>query len=153
MFHVMMVCTGNICRSPMAAGLLAHYLPVDLKKRVQVSSAGTHAMHGHKAQEHAIATMAQIGIDITAHRARQLTREMARSADLILTMEAAHLSWVKRTLGWRQAKPRLLMEFDHQSPTTDIYDPYGDPLAAYQRCLQTLRPCIKGVILWIGNNT
>lgn len=152
MFHVMMVCTGNICRSPMAAGLLAHYLPVDLKERVEVTSAGTSALHGHQAQEHAIEAMGLLGVDIAHHRARQLTREIARSADLILTMEAAHLSWVKRTLGWRQAKPRLLMEFDHQSPTGDIRDPYGEPLEAYQRCLQTLRPCIKGTILWLGNN-
>ncbi len=152
MYHVMMVCTGNICRSPMAAGLLAHYLPVDFKERVKVTSSGTHALHGHQAQENAVEAMAQLGIDINHHRARQITRENARSADLILTMEANHLSEISGLLKRRHAKPMLLTEFDPQSDSADIRDPYGEPLASYQNCIQILRPCIKGVILWLGNN-
>jgi len=152
MFHIMMVCTGNICRSPMAEGLLSHYLPPDLKERVMVSSAGTHALQGYEAHDHAIEAMAKLGIDIQAHRARQLTREIARSADLILTMETAHLKMVKQTLGWGQSKPRLVLEFDHQSTATEVQDPYHDPFAAYEACVQTLRPCIKGINLWLGNN-
>lgn len=152
MFQVMMVCTGNICRSPMAAGLLAHYLPVDLKEEIEVSSTGTSALNGHSAHDHAIETMARLSVDIEHHRARQLTRNNARSADLILTMEAAHLPMVKRTLGWVQTKPRLLMEFDHESTASDIHDPYGEPLEAFMDCAQTLIPCIKGVIFWLANN-
>ena len=151
MFNVLMVCTGNICRSPMAAGLLRHYLPEDMKDRVQVTSAGTHALHGHQAEAHASEVLAQIGIDISGHRARQITKEMARSSDLILTMEAAQASIAGSLVAWRQDKPRMISEFDPQTPTHDIADPYGGPLEAYQKCLTTLRPCIKGLILWLGN--
>jgi protein-tyrosine-phosphatase len=147
-----MVCTGNICRSPMAAGLLRHYLPADLKARIEVTSAGTHALHGHQAHEYAVAAMARIGIDISGHRARQITRDIARDTDLILVMEAAQADIVKKLLGWGASKPRMISEFDSETPVNDINDPYGDPLEAYQDCIQTLRPCINGVLLWLGTN-
>jgi protein-tyrosine-phosphatase len=145
-----MVCTGNICRSPMAAGLLRQCLPDDLKQRVDVTSAGTHALHGHKAHDYAITAMSEIGIDISNHRARQITREMARGADLILVMEADQGDMVKRLLGWSRNKPRRIGEFHPQFPLGDIEDPYGRPLEAYQVCIQTLQPCIEGVNLWLG---
>ncbi len=151
MYQILIVCTGNICRSPMAEGLLRYHLATDLKERIDVASAGTHAVHGNQAEPYAVEAIANMGIDIRNHRARQLTRTIANSADLILGMEKAHLSLIKRTLGWRQPKPRLLSEFDPQSNHRDIQDPYGRPLEAYEECLQTLRPCIKGLILWLGN--
>lgn len=117
-----------------------------------VTSAGTHALQGYEAHEHAIEAMSRLGIDIQGHRARQLTRKLARSADLILTMETAHLKMVKQTLGWGQAKPQLLLEFDHQSTETEVHDPYREPFAAYEACVQTLRPCIKGINLWLGSH-
>jgi protein-tyrosine-phosphatase len=150
MVRVLMVCTGNICRSPMAEGLLKHYLPADLKALVQVSSAGTHALHGNRAESHAIDAMAEIGIDIQHHRARQITRNIAREADLVLTMEASHISVVKRLRGWGQDRPRLISEFNSNTPTHDIEDPYGASMEAYETCIRTLRPCIKEVILHLG---
>ena len=151
-YGVLMVCTGNICRSPMAAGLLKHYLSADLKERIEVSSAGTHALHGHQAQEQAVAAMARLGIDIGHHRARQITREIARTADLTLVMEAAHVGMIKRLMGWGKNKPRLISEFNPERSAHDIEDPYGLPREAYDECIRTLRPCIKGVILWLGTN-
>ncbi len=152
MFNVLTVCTGNICRSPMAAGMLAHYLPPDLSQRITVTSAGTHGIHGHQAEPYAIEAMTELGIDIRGHRARRIDRAMARSADLILTMTGDHSYAVKRLLKWRQNPPRRISEFNPQATTHDIEDPYGEPLEAYQNCVRTLRPCVKGVIMWLGNN-
>ena len=135
----------------MAEGLLKHYLPTDLKERVAVSSAGTHALEGYCAEQNAIDAMAAIGIDIGSHRARQLTRKITRESNLILTMEAAHSSMVKRQKGWGQDPPRRISEFDSNTPTHDIEDPYGGPIEAYETCLRTLRPCIKEIILYLGN--
>ncbi len=151
-FNILMVCTGNICRSPMAAGLLSHYLPDSLKTQVRVLSAGTHALHGHQAEPPAIQAMDRIDIDITGHRARQITREIARETDLILTMEAAHNQWVKGLLKWRQNQPRRISEFNLQVPAHDVADPYGGSVEDFEACIRTLKPCIKGVILWLGNN-
>ncbi|MGD9215086.1 MAG: hypothetical protein PVJ84_09745 [Desulfobacteraceae bacterium] len=152
MFKVLMVCTGNICRSPMAAGLLDHYLPDDLKMQVEVTSAGTHALHGHQAEIHAIYAMDQIGIDISRHRARQITRDIARGADLILTMEAAHSKKVKSLLGWRNKKVQMISKFNPHSPIHDIADPYGGQLEEYERCIETLKPCLNSLIQWLKNN-
>jgi protein-tyrosine-phosphatase len=151
MFKVLMVCTGNICRSPIAAGLLSHYLPDDLKRCVKVTSAGTHALHGNQAETHAMYAMDQIGIDISQHRARQITKDIARGSDLILTMEAAHAKRVKSLLGWRQNSPRIITEFDPQKSTYDIKDPYGGILRDYEACIQTLKPCIQVLIPWLRN--
>lgn len=145
-FEVLMVCTGNICRSPMAAGLLRHRMPPALQGRVLVGSAGTHALHGHQAELLAVQTMAQIGIDIRDHRARHITREMARRADLILTMEQAQLLTVHQLLGWSKDSAHLLMNFNPLALGPEVDDPYGGPLAVYQACLQTLEPCIEGVV-------
>ena len=146
MKHVIMVCTGNICRSPMAAGLLSHTLPESLRPRVDVSSAGIHALQGYVAQTHAIETMARIGIDISGHRARQLTHDLALGADLILAMDMTHLSFIQ---GWPDLRPgnvRLLLDFDPLSKNRQVADPYGEPLAAYQQCLETLKPAVAGVV-------
>ncbi|MBI5062836.1 MAG: low molecular weight phosphotyrosine protein phosphatase [Desulfatitalea sp.] len=143
---MLMVCTGNICRSPMAAGLLRHRLPPALQGRVAVSSAGTHSLHGHQAEPLAVQTMAKIGIDIRDHRARHITREMVRQADLILTMEQNQLETVHQLLGWNKFSAQLLMNFNPLADGPEVEDPYGRKLSAYQACLQTLEPCIEGVI-------
>lgn len=144
--RVIVVCTGNICRSPMAAGLLAHQLSGDLGSAIEVASAGTNALQGYPAQDHALEIMARIGIDISGHRGRQLTREMARSADLILAMEMAHLWFIQRWREIPQETLRLLLEFDPKAKFRQVADPYGGPLSGYQTCLETLRPAIAGIV-------
>jgi protein-tyrosine-phosphatase len=144
--RVIVVCTGNICRSPMAAGLLAHHLAGDLGSAIEVSSAGTNALQGYPAQDHAIEIMARIGVDISGHRARQLTRALALSADLILAMEMAHLWFIQRWEEIQQEKLRLLLEFDPKAKSRQVTDPYGGPLSGYQRCLETLQPAVAGIV-------
>jgi protein-tyrosine phosphatase len=151
MFNILVVCTGNICRSPMAAGLLRHFLPESLQASVDVASAGTHGLQGYPAEANAIEAMGRIGIDITAHRARQITKSIARQSDLILTMEAAHSQYVDTLLKRQQKPTRMISEFNHGVPNDDIADPHGGTVEDFEQCLWTLRPCIKGVILWLGN--
>ncbi|WP_281432321.1 low molecular weight protein-tyrosine-phosphatase [Desulfatitalea alkaliphila] len=147
-----MVCTGNICRSPMAEGLLQAMLPAGLRSQVEVASAGTHALHGHQPASHAVTVMGQAGIDIRSHRARQVSRDMVADADLTLVMEKAHAQYFNRMVFWKRPRIRLLTQFDHryedQKPP-EIEDPYGLPLESYEACLRILRPCIDGVIHWL----
>jgi protein-tyrosine phosphatase len=143
MFEILMVCTGNICRSPMAAGLLRHLMPPDLKGRISVSSAGTHALHGHQAEPLAVQAMARQGIDISRHRARMIDRTIVRRAGMILTMEHQHLAAVRRMLLWSKSHAKLLTDFGPLSEGTEIPDPYGGPLESYLLCQQMLRPCIE----------
>ena len=85
-----MVCTGNICRSPMAERLLAAHA-ARLGASAEVASAGVRALVGHPAEPGAVAAMARRGIDLGDHVARSATPDLVDAADLVVTMEAAHL--------------------------------------------------------------
>ena len=92
--RVLIVCVGNICRSPMAEGLLR--ARIRHRPGFQVSSAGVGALVGHPADPLAVELMAARGIDITGHRARQVTQEMLAAVDLVLVMEKGHQDEVHR---------------------------------------------------------
>lgn len=149
MFNIIMVCTGNICRSPMAERLLIKMLPGELREKVSVKSAGTHALHGHQAAEPAVEALGRLGIDLSDHRARQLTREIEERADLLLVMEHQHLHSIKSLRLWGRNKARLLGEFLSPDHPPEIEDPYGRPIEAYQTCIDALRPCLQGVVTWL----
>ncbi len=105
MTSILVVCTGNICRSPIAEGFLRR----DLLRRLgleapEVSSAGTVAWEGAEASEGSIKAAWERGTDIAAHRARRLTADLVRRADLVLCMAAEHRSAVSALLP--EAAPR-----------------------------------------------
>ena len=85
---VLVVCTGNICRSPMAEALI-NLRAAEARARIEASSAGF-LFDGEPAAPDTIAAMAELGIDMSGHRSRVVTPDMVRSADLVITMERAH---------------------------------------------------------------
>jgi len=87
---ILVVCTGNICRSPMAAGFLRAGLAARGATGVAVTSCGISGWEGSEAVPEAIEAMVEQGLDITGHRARRFDRQMARDADLVLAMAAEH---------------------------------------------------------------
>lgn len=86
MKHILFVCTGNTCRSPMAEAVLRHLAEEEGRDDIVVESAGLAAWPGAPASDYAIQALAEAGIDLRGHRARQLTREMVERAHLVLTM-------------------------------------------------------------------
>ena len=151
--NVLMVCTGNICRSPMAEGILRHMLPPDLKTVVTVRSAGTHGLHGNRAEPFAIQAAAVYGADLTRHRARVLDAPMIRSADLILAMEDYHLLKINDLLFFGCRYAQLLGSFDIRRENPEIEDPYGLPLRAYETSAQEIVACMPGLIEAIQEKT
>ncbi|MFC1560985.1 low molecular weight protein arginine phosphatase [Candidatus Latescibacterota bacterium] len=147
------VCTGNICRSPMAAGIMKECIldEVTLKGQnlpIKVISAGTHAINGYPASEHAIEVLAQHGIDIRFHRSRQLTEEIVKDADLILTMEKYHTNIIRQN--WPQIYCVYeLKKFGHtkEKNKTDmeIMDPIGMSFDVYMNIFNEIKKEISRV--------
>ena len=132
--NILLLCTGNVCRSPIAEGLLRECLPAH-----ELFSAGVCAQEGAPADPLAVELMWQLGVNIGAHRARQLSSWMMREADLVLTMERAQQQFVQRRYPSVAAKIELLGGED----ATDIPDPYGRGLPAFQQVLQLIRAAMR----------
>jgi protein-tyrosine-phosphatase len=138
------VCSGNICRSPMAeaiarqrfaqAGLPASFL-----------SMGTLGIYGHPASEFAIAACGERGLDLSEHASQGLSLGLLHQADAVLVMERKH-----RTLLRERApelkRVRLLSELDPQGGPPDIDDPIGGTRSDYEVCLARLGRAIDGLI-------
>ena len=151
--EILIVCTGNICRSPMAEGLLRHMLALRRLEGFEVRSAGTHAMDGRPAEPHAVAAVREMGVDISAHTARSLDRDMVVRAGLILVMEQGHADLIARVLPpERQGQAlRRLAAFGPRADIQEIEDPYGQPLDAYRGCARLMQTCLDGVLAHCTN--
>jgi protein-tyrosine-phosphatase len=144
--EVLFVCTGNICRSPMAEGLMRTMLIAQFGSRVHAHSAGVQAWDGRPAEPFAVQAAAELGASIEAHRARSIHPEMVESAALILVMEPFQHEIVSRVLTREHRKRvRLLGDFDPRRPRQIIDDPYGQSLDEYRNCARTIAACLKGV--------
>ncbi|NIF24594.1 arsenate reductase/protein-tyrosine-phosphatase family protein [Candidatus Pantoea multigeneris] len=121
---VLVVCVGNICRSPTGERLLKQALPA-----MRVESAGLSAMKGYAADQTASDVAAQHGLSLAEHQARQLTAEMCREFDLILVMEKRHLEQVNRIDPAARGKTMLLGHWLNQR---EIADPYRKSREAFE---------------------
>ena len=93
---VLLVCTGNICRSPIAEGFIGSLVAVRGIEGINAESAGTSGWEGSQAVPEAIEALRELGVDISQHRARRLTRALIERADLILALAAEHRGAVAR---------------------------------------------------------
>ncbi len=126
----LVVCVGNICRSPMAEAVLAARLRA-LGRDGHVESAGIAAFEGRPAEALAQELMRERGLDISSHRARQLTAKMLGDFDLVLVMEERHRRAVEQMHPPSRGRVRRLGHFgDFEVP-----DPYGGTRAAFERAL------------------
>ena len=138
--HVLVVCVGNICRSPMAEALLRKGLGADAG--ITVGSAGIGALVGFPAAEHAVELMRESGLDISEHRARQLDRDLIAAAELILVMESGHKRAIDAIDSTARGKVQRLCEWRNQ----DIDDPYQQSREAFDEALTLIR---QGVEDWL----
>jgi tRNA threonylcarbamoyl adenosine modification protein (Sua5/YciO/YrdC/YwlC family) len=139
-FMVVLVCTGNTCRSPMAEVLLKKRLADKLgckleeldDRGVVVMSAGTSAAPGGRAAAEAIQALRDRGLDLAQHESQPISSRIVRFADLILTMTRSHRDAVVSQ--WPEAEPRVHL----LASSGDISDPIGGPLDLYRRCAEQL---------------
>jgi protein-tyrosine-phosphatase len=143
---ILMVCAGNICRSPMAEYLL--------KKRLnevgpgcqalEVRSAGTKTYNGTFAGDQTIYVMQARGLDISRHRTRLVDEEIMGWADLVLCMEGEQRDSLHQAYPLAREKVHLIT--DYCGSGGDISDPTGKPTSAYEECAKKLEELTRALI-------
>jgi protein-tyrosine phosphatase len=143
---VLFVCSGNTCRSPMAAALARQMLaqqrgldPGELEAAgIYVLSAGASATAGAPASDPAVEAMQAEGIDLAGHRSRPITSELVAEADAIYTMTEAHRQAVLAL------DPTAAEKTARLDPDRDIADPVGADLATYRQTAEQMRHALAG---------
>ena len=127
MQKILFVCTGNICRSPTAEGVLRHYIHKEgLSEKITVDSAGTHSYHvGEAPDSRSIKTAQKRGIDISSQRARQVIGEDFNQFDIILALDNSHLqNLIQIAPRNTKAQIALMLEYAGTTVETEVPDPY-----------------------------
>lgn len=147
-FKILLVCTGNTCRSPMAEGILKALIKErGLDGEIHVSSAGVNTLDGLPATPNAIEAAKVWNIDIAGHRSRQLTREMVDEADLILAMSPEHAAAIMRRDIDSLRKTYLIKGFPSPFSTAQegVQDPIGGTLDEYNQTYLELDEVLRRI--------
>ena len=149
MQKVLMVCTGNICRSPTADGVLRHLIAQHrLEVRMEVDSAGTQSYHvgeapDRRSQKHAI----RRGYDLSKLRARQVKDTDYAEYDLILAMDRSHLNYLNQHCPAEfKEKIKLFLSFATQSTEQEVPDPYYGGDQGFEHVLDLIEDACQGIL-------
>ncbi|MEJ2695723.1 MAG: hypothetical protein P8013_03665 [Candidatus Sulfobium sp.] len=145
--NILAVCTGNICRSPMAEGILSG-MP-EIFPGVRASSAGTHALEGNAPSEFSVVACREQGIDISSHRAKRLDGNIIERSDLVVCMEPVHVELVLSLDISAADRIYNLADFSDRN-LGKIADPYGCSLREYRQCFQTIMICLGRFLKEVG---
>jgi len=150
MKRIVFICSGNICRSPMAAGMAQVKFPAAQIPSV-VISAGTLNINGQPAAPNAVAAAAQIGVDISTHRSQGVSLPLMNMADHLVIMAPKHEKALLELDAGLDEKIVRMWEFgEHPSPLSEVVDPVGQDLGAFVKCRDRLLICLDA---WINSLT
>lgn len=128
--NILVVCVGNICRSPTAEFLLKQNHP-----NLHIESAGLSAMVGHHADDKAIACMDELDVDMRSHIAKQITAELIKKSDLILVMSTSQQKHIEQTWPFAKGKVFRLGHWQAQN----VPDPYKHDQAFFNQTCQNIQ--------------
>jgi RpiB/LacA/LacB family sugar-phosphate isomerase len=143
---ILFICTGNVCRSPMAEALFRH--AARGRGEFRVVSAGLGAMDGQPPTQHSVQAMRELGVDISGQRSRMLTADLVRQADFIFGMTHAHVDTIALLYPPAAEKTFLLREFDEtlEPFEKDIADPIGSPYEIYVHCREQIEQGVASLL-------
>jgi len=148
MGHILVICTANICRSPMGAGLLEHALrgqPEPLKS-LRVVSAGIAAHDGEMVSENSVIALGKVGIDISGHRAQALTRKLVDDALAIFCMTETHRDAILLNIDPPPKHLYLFREFLPAEAGHEIADPFGSQIKVYEASRDEMVEAIPSIV-------
>ena len=146
MKKIMFICTGNICRSAMAEGLMRK-LVNDNNKNVVVYSCGIYAEDGDMATYNAIEAIKEYGVDLREHRATNIRNSQIEDMDIILCATESHKNIVVNAYPNLKEKVFTIKEYaELDDRDIDIPDPWGYDLETYRFCASTINRCLEKII-------
>ncbi len=146
------ICTGNICRSPMAEGLFRH--AVQGRTEYRAISAGLGAVNGQPPSAYSVQAMKELGVDISRQRSQMLTADLVKQADYILGMTHSHVDTVMLLYPAAAEKTFLLREFDDTLDPfeKDISDPIGGSYEVYLNCRDQIEQGIASLLRFLSQH-
>ena len=135
----------------MAEALARERSPESWKGELSFSSAGTYALVGEPASEHAVTALGEMGIDHTGHSARQLTRELIEASDLVIVMTGRHRTAVLELDPSARSRVLVFGELDDARGSPDIDDPYGGAMADYRKTRDEIEGLTSLLIAYLAD--
>jgi protein-tyrosine-phosphatase len=149
-FRVLFVCTGNICRSPLAEGYLRHLCETNKYSNIETDSAGIAALHGASPSKEAVVVAEDWGFDISKLKSRQFNKNDLTNFDLVITMTGEQRKWIIDNFHVMENSIKLLREFSSNGGIADdIPDPIGMSLDVYNVIFCNIKKSIEGLIKYL----
>ncbi len=146
--HILIVCTANICRSPMAAGLLKHFLAGQAEplRSLKVVSAGIAARRGDAISDNAQIAMKKAGVDLSDHLSQPVTQQLLDDTLVVFCMTESQRAMLQ--LQFERVPKHLYLFRQFLPPPVDpeVDDPYGGPLSVYETCRDNLVEAVPSVV-------
>lgn len=139
--NILIICTGNICRSPVVEALIRHRFESEGRENWHVSSAGTWTWNGNRASTYSTEVMAERGLDISDHRSQVVSEELLAESDLILCLGTGHVEALKAEFPQLAYKIHLLSEMS--GAIYSVHDPLGEPRPAYERMVDEVSDLVN----------
>jgi len=151
--NILVICTGNTCRSPMAATLLQKALNSEQEplNQIIVKSAGIAAFPGEPASDNSVAVLKKVNIDLSQHKSQPVTKALIENASIILGMTDSHLDALRyqENLNLPKHVYRFREFMGEPSEGNQIPDPFGKDFDAYQKSFDSMVEAIPSLITFI----